>query len=404
MKSYVLFIFVLLFEVRASAQSLYSANLDSASLFPTKHGHFENYAFVLNGNVLEQDSLINYPGTKLNTVFPYPIRLGGLHYSGAVYFHNKEYYAPPVRYANDPAYFVNGRQVSPYRIRLLKIEAFNKISKTIPDTTIDGKLYKGTIHIDTDEDVVANRILLPELIEKYTHLPLEKVIVHWRGLGNRYTDEDDIGTIIDTGFPIHSFNLGKTDPIGNLGIRTIEIDRVRFAEGERYVVHIVDNTYKWRNAKANLIFSDPLAVDTISPCYLPDFDEDGYSIFTSTEISAQPYKSNKVYLKKLATSMGLSREKAPTAIRDSIAVQFVVLKNGMLSRLQSLSPERACHGDILKAIKNNACIWSPAIMGGRPVYAWVKMKILYSTDSRGNIRSLDHIGIPYSIRELKINP
>jgi len=121
MKSYMLFIFVLLFAGRTLAQSLYSANPDSASLFPKKHGRFEDYAFVLNGNVIEQDSLMNYFGTKLNTVFPYPIQLEGRSYKGAVYFHNKEYYAPPIRYANDPAYFVNGRQVSPYHIRLLKV-------------------------------------------------------------------------------------------------------------------------------------------------------------------------------------------------------------------------------------------------------------------------------------------
>jgi len=401
MKSYIVFIFVLLFAVRTLAQSLYSVCPDSASLFPKKHGRFENYAFVLNGNVIEQDSLINYPGTKLNNVFPYPIQLEGHPYSGAVYFHNKAYYAPPVRYANDPAYFVNGRQVSPYHIRLLKVEAYNKISKTIRDTIIDGKLYKGSIQVDTDEDIFANRILLPELIEKYTHLPLEKVIVHWRGPGKRYTDEDDIGTIIDGRFPIHSFSLRKTDPIGNPGIHTIEIDRVRFAEGEHYVVHIVDNAYKWGNAKANLIFSDPLAVDTLFPCYLPDFDEEGHSIFTSTEISAQPYKGNKVYLKKLSRSMGLSAEKDPTAIRDSIAVQFVVLKSGMLSRLKSLSPEKVCHKDILTAIKKNACVWLPAIMGSRPVLSWVKMKIFYSTDPRGKIQSLDRIEFPHNIREFK---
>lgn len=401
MKNYIVFILVLLFSVQASAQSLYSASPDSASLFPKKHGSFENYAFVLNGNVIEQDSLMNHPGTKLNNVFPYPIELERRSYKGAVYFHNKKYYAPPVLYANDPAYFVNGRQISPYHIRLLKVEAFNKISKTIHDTTIDGKLYKASTHINTDEDIFANRILLPELIEKYTNLPPEKVIVHWRSSKYDYTYEDDIGTIIDDCFPIHSFSMDKIDQKIKLGVLAIEVDRVRFAEGERYVVHIVDNAYKWRNAKANLIFSDPLAIDTLSPCYLPDFDEDGGSIFTNTEISAQPYKGNKVYLKKLSRSMGLSAEKDSDAIRDSMAIQFVVLKSGMLSRLKSLSPEKVCHKDVLTAIKKNACIWLPAIQGSRPVLSWVKMKIFYSTDPKGKIQSLDRIEFPHNIRAFK---
>lgn len=401
MKRYLLFIFFLLVGGRAFTQSLYSANPDSASLFPTKYGQFENYAFVLNGNVIEQDSLMNYPGTKLNNVFPYPIQLEGRSYSGAVYFHNKEYYAPPVRYANDPAYFVNGRQVSPYHIRLLKVEAYNKISKTIRDTTIDGKLYKGCIQVDTDEDAFADRISLPELIEKYTDLPLGKVIIHWRGGGYRYTYEDDIGTIINSHFPVHSFSMAKIDHNTNLGVRAIEIDRVRFAEGERYVVHVVDNTYKWANAKASLIFSNPFTVDTLSPCYLPDFDDGGYSIFNHTEILAQPYKGNTVYLKKLSSSMKLSAEKGSDVVTDSIAVQFVVLKSGILSRLKSLSPERVCHGDILKAIKKNACIWLPAIQGSRPVHSWVKMKIFYNTDPKGKIQSLDRIEFPHNIRAFK---
>lgn len=395
MKTYLLFVFFLLLGGRGVTQSLYSANPDSASLFPAKHGKFENYAFVLNGIVIEQDSLMNYPGTKLNNVFPYSIQLEGRSYKGAVYFHNKKYYAPPIRYANDPAYFVNGRHVSPYHIRLLRVEAYNKISKTIRDTIIDGKLYKGCIQVDTDEDIFAGRISLLELIEKYTNLPPEKVIVHWRSSRYQYTYEDDIGTIIDDCFPIHSFSIAKIDHDTNLGVRAIEIDRVRFAEGERYVVHVVDNAYKWGNAKASLIFSNPLTVDTLYPCYLSDFDDGGYSIFNHTEILAQPYKGVKEYLKKLSATMGLSSRKDHIAISDSIKVEFIVHKSGMVSRLRNLSIERSCHGDILTAIKKNACMWLPSIQGSRPVHSWVKMIIFYSTDPKGKIVSLDRIVYRY---------
>src|SRR5690606_5351364 len=110
----------------------------------------------------------------------------------------------------------------------------------------------------------------------------------------------------------------------------------------------------------------------------------GYSIFNHTEILAQPYKGVKDYLKKLSATMGLSSKKDHTAISDSIKVEFAVLKSGMISRLKNLSIERSCHGDILTAIKKNACMWLPAIQGSRPVYSWVKMKIFYSMDPKGN--------------------
>lgn len=386
MTRYSLLLFLVLLGIRASSQSIYSSNPDSATLYPTKHGSFENYAFVLNGRVIEQHALTDNPGARLNNVFPYSIKLEGRSYLGAVYFHTEERYAPAVLYAADPAYFINSKQISPYHFRLTAMEAYSRIEKSARDTTINGMLYRGSIYVETDEDFFADRITLTELIEKYTGLPPEDVIVHWRSSRYRYTYEDDIGTIISDHFPIYSFNISM------LGIKAVEVDRIQFAEGERYVVHLVDNSYKWSKPKARKIFEDPLAVDTVFPCYLSNFDQAGEAIFTNTEITAQPYRSKVAYLKKLSATMGLPAENSNTAMSsDSITVQFIVLRDGMLAALESTDPNKSSHGDILTAIKKLACAWSPALQSGRPVMFRRKMMIYYSKDKKGNIQSLDNL-------------
>jgi hypothetical protein len=393
---YSLLLFVILLGIRTSSQTVYSSNPDNATLYPTKHGSFENYAFVLNGRVIEQYALTENPGARLNKVFPYAIKLEGRSYLGAVYFHTEEYYAPPVLYAGDPAYLINGKQISPYHFRLTAMEAYNRIEKLTRDTTINGTLYRGSIHVDTDEDFFADRITLPELIEKYTGLPPEDVIVHWRSSRYRYTYEDDIGTIIRDHFPIYSFNISI------LGVRAVEIDRIRFAEGERYVVHLIDNSYKRMRPKVKTIFEDPLAVNTVFPCYITNFDQADEAIFIYTEITAQPYQGTKAYLKKLTATMGLPAEKPNTAINsDSITVQFIVLRDGMLTALESTDPHKSSHGDILTAIKELACVWSPAIQGGRPMMSWRKMTIHYSKDQKGNIQSLDSLEYRFDISPSK---
>ncbi|WP_037526543.1 hypothetical protein, partial [Sphingobacterium sp. IITKGP-BTPF85] len=164
---------------------------------------------MLNGKVIEHQALVANREAKLNNILPYPITLEGKRYLGAVYFHSEERYAPPVRDANHPAYFINGTQVSPYQIRMIKMELFKRIAKSAQDTTINGTLYHGSVHVDTDEDYFAARISLPDLIEKYTGLPLENVIVHWRSSTNRYSYENEIGRIIENNFPLYSFKIGN---------------------------------------------------------------------------------------------------------------------------------------------------------------------------------------------------
>ncbi|MEJ5144426.1 hypothetical protein [Sphingobacterium sp. MYb388] len=399
MYRYILLFILVLSGLRAFPQLGYFNSPDSAAMFPKKYGAFEHYAFVLNGKVIEHQTLVNNPEAQLNNIFPYPIRLGGRRYLGAVYFHTEARYAPPVRDINLPAYFINGTQVSPYQIRLIKMELYKRIAKSTQDTTINGILYRGSIHVDTDEDFFADRISLPDLIAKYTGLPLENVIVHWRSSTNRYSYENEIGRIIENNFPLYSFK------IGNLSVQKVEVDLVRFARGEQYVVHVIDNSYNWSNAKAAAFFAEPLAIDTLFPCYVPDFDVQDDGLFTHTEVQPAPGKDLNFYLKKLSSTMGLPTVKPSTATQiDSITVQFIVLKDGMIANLKSVESDKHGHEDILTAIKKNACLWLPSIQGGRPLLFKRKMVIFYSKDQKGNIQSLDGLKYRYNFVQTNNKP
>ena len=372
---------------------------DSASLFPTAYGTFEKYAFVLNAKIITHQALVDYPNATLDRIFPYSIKLEGNKYQGAVYFHTPKHPAPPIPYADDPAYFINGKQVSPYDIRWSKPELYNRIEKSTQSTTIDGKRYKGTIHVNTDEDFFTERLPLPELLKKHTHLPLESIIVHWKA---EWSD-DSTSRIIQKHFPLYHIKPS--------GLRAVKIDRIQFAEGERYVVHLVDRGYRrgdlidkqgiihsgrWTSNKANLIFKDPMAINTSCPCYVAELDTTGRGVFHRTELDPEPYLGKTVYLKKLSASMGLPAKK-PTAgmATDSITVRFIVTREGMLSHLESIGPEKRNQARILAAIKNNSCLWSRGMFSGRPVLIWRKMTIFYSKDRSGNIQSLDNMAYRY---------
>jgi hypothetical protein len=368
-------------------------------MFPKKYGAFEHYAFVLNGKVIEHQTLVNNPEAQLNNIFPYPIRLGGRRYLGAVYFHTEARYAPPVRDINLPAYFINGTQVSPYQIRLIKMELYKRIAKSTQDTTINGILYRGSIHVDTDEDFFADRISLPDLIAKYTGLAPEEVIIHWHNTQYRYIYEGDIGMIIKNNFPLYSFT------ISNLSLKGVRVDRVHFAQGDRYVVHLSDNSYKSSMPKTGLFTGDLLAIDTVFPCYVPDFDVQEDGIFNYVEVEPRPKNGVDFYLKKLSSTMGLPAVKPSTATQaDSITVQFIVLKDGMIANLKSVVPDKPGHGNMLNAIKKNACLWLPSVQGGRPVLFRRKMVIFYSKDQKGNIQSIDGLKYRYNFVQTNNKP
>lgn len=398
---YVVVLFFVLSTTSLPAQQVYAVNPDSATVFPTKHGAFENYVFILDGKAIDQDALVDFPGAKLNNVFPYTITLEGRSYSGAVYFHTQERYAPPVRDTDDLAYFINGKQVSPFHFLRAEVEAYYRIGKSPRDTSINGRLYKGSISVHTDEDFFAERTALPELIRSYTGLSPEKVIVHWRGTNYRYTDEEEIGTIIRDHFPMYYFKIKKRDTIPDVAdrfrfdIRAVEVDRIRFAEGERYVVHLVDPSYRRSTPKGRLLFEDPLAVDTVAPCYVTDFDNADDETFANAEIGPKPCLGKDCetdYLKKLSADLGLPADiPQVTTTPDSITVQFIVLRDGMLTALECDDLDKPGHEDVLNAIKKRACVWQPGLMSGRPVITARKIKIYYRRDENSNIMSLDNL-------------
>ncbi|MGV3763650.1 hypothetical protein [Parapedobacter sp.] len=363
-----------------------------------RYGKFENYAFEVDGKIIEKDDLIDLEGAKIYKIFPYTTTIQGHDYLGVVYLHTSKHPVSSDQYADDPAYFINGRQVSPYDIRSSKPRFFNKIEKSIGDTVIGGKRYKGVIQVDTDEDFFSKRITLSEFLKKHIDLPLEQVVVDWRGVGNY--GESDTGTVIYGHYSIYHF-----DPI-SLSIG--EIDRIRLADEEHYVVHLLDSRYKkgyneyrqgvlkkdkwYTPGKVQMVFEEPLAIDTACPCYIEDFNTNDPNIFVSTEIDSEPYPNEKVYLKKLGATMGIYAVKPlMPVVSDSINVQFVVTKAGMLGGLKSVSADRSNHESILNAIKRHSCLWSSPIQNGRPMMSWRRMTIFYSKDNKGNILSLDTI-------------
>lgn len=398
MKRHLLLLFCVLLATCVQSQHVYSTNPDSATLFPTVHGSFEQYCFMIDGKAIEQHELVNFPGAKLNIVFPYPAEREGQNYRGILNFHTLERYAPPFLNKNDPAFFINGRQVNPRHFRHTNIADYTRIAKSERDTIINGTRYHGCIWVETDEDFFADRLALPDLIEKHTGLPPERVIVHWRGANRGYSSAAEVGTILTDHFPIYYFSITNPDimpavphPI-RFNLLAVEVDSIRFAEGIRYVVHLVDLSYTRSTAKAHLFLPNPLAVDTVSPCYVDDFDPGDDFVFTSTEIFPTPYKGEVVYLKKLSAAMGLPAD-APVglAIPDSITVQFIVLRDGMLTAVESTGPKKNGQEKILQAIKRLACVWSPGVMGGRPVLTQRKMTIHYSKDRNGGFLSLNSL-------------
>jgi len=389
--AYYLFVFILmLMTSRTLSQQVNKDVQDSSALFPKSCSQFENYEFILNGGTIRHEELVNYPGAVLGRALPYSSTTKN-GYQGAVYFHTPWYPpSPSDQYADDPAYFINTIQVSPYTIRASKAEYYKQIRRSTQDTLIDDISYKGSIHVDTEEDFFADRITLSELIRKYTGLPIEQVIVHWyRG----YIDRSNPGVTIHK-----NFSLYYIDP---RGIQEIKVDRVRFAEGERYFVHLVDKGYPssyftekgWRAPQYTYcIFRDPRAFDPAAPCYLTDFDTIGTRIYHRAKEEPRPLGGEEVYLKKLSAIMGLPKgEQKGTTRLDSITVQFVVLGNGQITGLESLGPLQPDHVNILKAIKQHSCAW-PVVWENRQVLLFRrKMVVYYHRNKAGNMKSLDRI-------------
>ncbi|WP_400260772.1 hypothetical protein ACFX5U_11650 [Sphingobacterium sp. SG20118] len=378
----------------ARSQQLTVNTPDSTALYPKQYGTFENYAFILNGTRINMHELLNYPETRLGRVFDHN---SGIYsqYQGVVYLHTPWYPPSPAdQHADDPAYFINNIQVSPYAIRSSIVEQYTAIKRSEQDTLIDGILYQGSIHVDTDEDFFASRMTIPEVVKKYTGLPLKDVIVHWR---SSHWDASNPGVIIQDHFPLYYINPK--------GLQEVKVDRIRFAEGERYFVHLVDQGYRysnftekgWRRPQKNLmVFDEPMAFDPTAPCYMADFDMAGKDIRHRAQREPEPSLGESAYLKKLSTNMDLPTEKPGTKMTpDSITVQFIVLHNGGITGLESISPQKPAHVKILQAIKQHSCVWSAALENRNTLFFKRKMVIFYSKDKKGDIRSLDSLAYRY---------
>lgn len=385
---------LVLWGMYAYPQQVYTTHPDSATLFPTQYGTFENYRFILNGGTIEHQNLADYPEAKLSKILPDDIREKHTH-QGVIYFHTPWYPPPPpLPYADDPAYFINGIQVSPYTIRSSRVEDYHRIEKSAQDTVIDGVRYRGALHVYTNEDFFAERISLPELLDRYTDLPPKRIIVHWRG---HLINALNTGTIIHDHFPLYYINPK--------GLQSVAVDRLQFADGERYVVHLVDHGYRfnyltengWRASKRSwLIFDDPLAVDPSGPCYLADFDTTGKVIHHRADIEPIPFAGTAAYLKKLSTLMELpANQRTVRTTTDSITIQFIVLGNGKLTGLESIGPSKPAHQHILRAIKQHSCVWSVARADRRYLLFKRKMTIFYSRNQNEDIVSLDALEYRY---------
>ncbi|WP_433902626.1 hypothetical protein [Sphingobacterium puteale] len=388
--SYYLFMFLLVLITSRTLSQVNKNVQGSSALFPKNYGQFENYKFILNGEIIKHEDLVNYPGAVLDRSFPYSTTAKSK-YQGVVYFHTPWYPpSPSDKYAEDPAYFINNVQVNPYTIRSSKAEYYKQIRRSAQDTLIDGIRYKGSIHVDTDEDFFADRIALPELIRRYTGLPMEQVIVHWHG---KYLNQLNPGVTIH-----HNFKLYYVDP---RGLGQIKVDRVRFAEGERYFVNLVDQGYPfsyftekgWRSPQHTyLVFNEPRVFDPDAPCYLADFDTIGKKIYHRAKEEPRPLGGEEVYLKKLSTIMGLFNGKLKgTTHLDSMMVQFIVLGNGQITGLESVGLQQPDHINMLKAIKQHSCVW-PVVWEDRRVLLFRrKMIIFFHRDKKGKMKSLDRL-------------
>ncbi|WP_196937371.1 hypothetical protein [Sphingobacterium pedocola] len=393
-----LFLLLILFGVQAYCQQEEKLQKKTYTAQPTVYGNFEDFAYVVDGKIIEKGNLINYAGATLDWIYPKIIMLEDNQYPGAVYFRTTEDPSYPSPYGDDPAWFINGTQVSPFDIRTSRPECYTRIEKLLRDTVIHGTRYNGSIYVDTDEDFFGRRIALSKALEMYSDRFSERAIVHYFSAKSPFNSRPAFGVVIQSNFPI--YHVLKED------IGTLKTNRIQFAKSEQYVFHLTDNAYtrvdfssKWMSSlKAHKIFEDPLSMDTDCPCYDANYDTVNIDkrAFRSAELMPEPYGGEEAYLKKLSNMMRLPTEKALISpVSDSITVRFIVTRNGMLAGLETTSIEKPAHTAILSAIKRQSCTWSVGITSGRPMRSVRKMTIFYSKDRDGGIKSLDNLEYKY---------
>lgn len=351
-------------------------------------GTFDNYAFVVDGKIIDRNQLIDFPDIEIFDIYPFYKTIEGKEYKGAIYFNTNEQQTQSVRFAEDPAWFINGIQVSSFNIRETYPEYYTRIVKSTKDTIIENKLYRGSIHITTDENYFDIRTSLAQLLVNYREIDPNQTTLFW------YRSIPFVANIPDISMFQNNLSINYLDKGDE---EKVKIDSLQFAGGKRIILQVVNGgnrfskpTLYGSSNKAITIFNDPLMVDAECTCYLSNFNKDSVDIFESVELMPRPYDGEENYLNKLATTLELSTEKT-SAVQDSISIRFLVSKLGLLSNLESHSPNTTSNASILRSIKKNSCLWTPGVQSGRFVYTSRQMKIFYSKDEKGNIYSLDKI-------------
>lgn len=387
MKNLILLAFILLGTNADSQQKNITAEI-SRVINEIKVGAFDNYAFVVDGTVINRNKLIDFQQAEIFDIYPFNKVIEGKNYLGVVYFHTKKDQAQPVRFSEDPAWFLNGRQVSSFNIRETSPEYYTQIVKSTNDTIINNRLYKGSIHITTEENYFDIRTSLAQLLVNYREIDPKQTTLFW------FRSIPSIANIPDISMFQNNLSINYLDKGDE---EKIKIDSLQFAGGKRIIFQVVNGgnrlskpTLYGGSNKAIAIFKNPLMIDTECACYLPNFNKDSVDIFESVELMPKPYDGEENYLNKLATTLVLSTGKTST-VQDSISIKFLVSNLGLLSNLESHSSSTTANASILHAIKKNACLWTPGVQSGRFVHTSRQMKIFYSKDQKGNIKSLDKL-------------
>lgn len=389
MKNLIFLAFILLGTTADSQQKNITAKI-SGSINEIKIGAFDNYAFVVNGTVIERNKLIDLKQAEILDIYPFNKVIEGKNYLGVVYFHTKEDQTQPGRFSEDPAWFLNGRQVSSFNIRETSPEYYTQIVKSTNDTTINNKLYKGSIHITTEENYFDIRTNLAQVLLNYHEIDPKETTLFW------YRSVPPVARINDIGVIQNNLAINYLDE-GDLN--KMRVDSLQFAKGKKFIFQVINGGNRFRKStlsgssnKAITIFKNPLMIDTECTCYLSNFDRDSVDIFRSVEFMPKPYDGEVNYLKKLAATLGLSNKKAnlPVSV-DSINVSFLITNIGLLTELESTSGNTGENAQILHSIKKNACLWTPGIQNGNFVNTHRTMMIYYTKDRLGRIKSFDKL-------------
>lgn len=383
---YILIFFLVSFGTLSCSQKRNPQNpntQDAAqdTLFVKGYGEFENHAFILDGKLIERETLGDYSEAWLDQLSSREATLEGRTYNGILHFKTSGH----PNLATTHAYFINGRQVTFYDVRRLKPEMYTRIEKSEQDIVIDGISYKGSILVETEEDFFARHISLSEFLNRYRDLSSDHTLIQLE-----YRSYSPTGIVYDNRHLYH-IDLRHLLPV--------KAGRIRFSPGVRNVVRLVDTSYLLSAEKVRLIFDNPSQLDGTCPCCLADNytkRQSNHAYIGPAEINPVPFLGTDSYLKRLSETLVLpGRKGVVPSMTDSVGVEFIVTRTGMLTGFKTIGPGAPDHERILQAIKRHSCEWSTAMYSGRAVNFRRQMTVYYTVDQKGDIVSLDDLKFRY---------